>query len=59
MRKKGVFSSSESSDDLLHTLNHISQIELEEKCMFSSDSHDFLFHILPLNACCSIYSEGL
>lgn len=60
MQKKGVFSTSESSDGPLHTSNHISQIVLEEICMFSSDSHD-LFHILLLNSCCSILqsSEGL
>ncbi len=33
MQKKDVFSTSESTDDALHTLNHISQIVLEEKCM--------------------------
>lgn len=55
MQKKGVFSTLESSDDPLHTLNHISQIVLEEKCMFSSDSRDFLFHILLLNSCALFY----
>lgn len=45
MQKRGVFSTSECSDDPLHTLNHISQIVLEEKCMFSSDSRDFFSYL--------------